>query len=281
MYTCQTRLSFFLFCQKDKIRCVFLFFIFLSSLVFCKPYIIYYTYIKKKSKITDTLDLGEDVDVDLSDVDATLFMNMHISSMEVIISDREMDFQNVGYLNSTTTRRMRDMMGGLRLDNNNMNEFQIESNEYIIQSDWAITNLFIEYYSIIIIIECLIFSLFAKINGDVTTANLWQQFTISYKGTEDICIWYTICGAILWCLDDYLFTFGAFKVDSVSANVVSVLEIFSVFFTLILDYVWLNETPNYLESLATALIVIGIVICVYPWEKIIQGSQYENIFKNF
>ena len=209
-------------------------------------------------------------------------MNMRISGMEIIISEREMDFEQVGYLNSSTTRSMLDLMNKSSL---RMDQLQIESNEYIIQNDWAIKNLFVEYYSIGIIIQCLIFSLFSQINGDVTTSHLWKQFAIENNSTSLTnnynYVGHIIGASILWWFADYLFTYGAFKFDNVNVPVVAVLDVSNVFFTFVLCYVWLDQTPNYLEILGAALVVVTVVICVYPWQKIIQGSKHESALENF
>lgn len=194
--------------------------------------------------------------------------------MEGFISDRETNFEEIGYLRASTSRRMKYMMN--QLDNSHL---QIQSTEYIIQNDWALTSLFVEYYSITIISQCLVFSLLSEIKGDETTSSLWQQFTIIYGGTGSKCLWYTIGASILWWLDYYLFTYGAFKV--INAPVVAILDVSDVVFTFVLSYIWLGQTPNYFEILGAALIVIAIIIAVYPWEKIINGSKYESIFKNF
>ena len=156
----------------------------------------------------------------------------------------------------------------------------VQSNEYIIQNDWAFTNFFVEYYSLMLICQCLIFSPFDNIKSDSTSeAWFWDELSINYSCSGSKCLWYTISGAVCWWLDSYLYFYGAFKV--VNAPVVSILDISDIFFTFILSYIWLNEVPNTLEVMGAIIVIFAITICVYPWEKFIKGSKYEKILKNF
>ena len=157
---------------------------------------------------------------------------------------------------------------------------QIQSNEYILQNDWALTNFFVGCYSILLIFQCLVFSPFHHMKGDIYSQWFWDEFKISYGGTGSKCMWYTIGGAFFWWLDSYLFTYGTFKV--VNAPVVAILDISDIFFTFILSYVWLHQSPDSLEIIGSILIIVAIGIAVYPWQKqFIQGSKYQDILKNF
>ena len=155
----------------------------------------------------------------------------------------------------------------------------VQSNEYIIQNDWAFTNFFVEYYSIILIIQCLLFSPFHRIKGNEYSSWFWDEFNVNYTGSGSKCLGYTIGGAIFWWLDSYLYTYGTFKV--INAPVVSILDVSDVFFTFLMSYIWLHETPNYLEVIGSLIIISAILICVYPWEKLIQGSRFADTLKNF
>ena len=156
---------------------------------------------------------------------------------------------------------------------------KIESNEFIVENDWGLTILFLEFASILQIVECLLFSQFDEIKTSDSTQWFWQDFDVSYGGSGSKCAWYTLGGAFFWCVESYLMTLGTFKVAN--APIVAMFDITDIFFTFVLSYVWLHEHPNTYDIVGSIIIIIAIIGAVYPWQNLIQLSKYKELLKNF
>ena len=142
-----------------------------------------------------------------------------------------------------------------------------QSKEYIIQNDFAVTILNVEYMSITIILLCIIFSPLSLINDDI---NFFDQFKIFgnnndiYHDLNTLC--YVIVGSILWFIDNFLFIFGMWKLSS--APLAGLLDISDVVWTYIASYIWLTQTPTVYGIIGALLIILSVLVTIYPWQKI-------------
>lgn len=137
----------------------------------------------------------------------------------------------------------------------------ISAIDYIIFNQIALVTVSIEYASLITIVLCILFCPLSLINGSW----FWDEFVLFYEYMSDKALVYSIGGSIVWWFDYYFYTFGIFMLRD--ATLSGLLDVSDVFFAFVFSYVWLDETATVYDISGSALIVLSIIICVYPWEK--------------
>ena len=171
--------------------------------------------------------------------------------------------KNIHNCNSLQTGNGNDVNFNENVDIGNHN-VPMYSKHFIVHNDRGLTVANMEYSALMIMCICLILSPLSLIHGEIG-----DEFVIfySYNSNEldGSTIGYIIGVSILWFFDSYLFTYGMMKLHNASLS--AILDTSDVFFTYVISYVWLGESPNVYATIGAVLVIVTIVISVYPWQR--------------